>query len=91
MLSVKNSKVEQTKPMLELLLSVGSYLYSKHHMSFHVFAIAKHPFTCVCFSETFFHVSPLAKRFFTCPQSKTSFDITDFPKKPEVSTSPIYQ
>jgi hypothetical protein len=33
-----------------------------------VFALAKRPFTCVCFR-------------------RTSFDITDFPKKPEVSTT----
>jgi hypothetical protein len=48
------------------------------HTSFHVSATAKHPFNCVCFRKTFFHMLALAK---------TSFDITDFPKKPEVSIS----
>jgi hypothetical protein len=43
-------------------------------------ALAKHPSTCVCFSGMFLHMSALAK---------TSFATTDFPKKPEVSTSEI--
>jgi hypothetical protein len=47
----------------------------------------KHPFTCVCIRTTFFHVS--AFQDILCPvcPSKTSFVITDFPKKPEVFTS----
>ena len=49
-----------------------------HHISFHVFAIAKHPFTCVCFRKTFFHVSALAKHSFTSVPQQTSFDINNF-------------
>ena len=37
-----------------------------HHMSFLMLALAEHPFTCVCFSETFLHMSALAKCHFTC-------------------------
>ena len=51
--------------MLELPLAVGHiYTLSKHSAFFHMFAVAKHhiicllqqkhPFTCVCFSKTFF-------------------------------------
>lgn len=65
---VKNSEVEQSKPILELPLSVGILFIFLHYESFHKSAIAIHPFICVCFS-------------------KTSFDLTDFPNKPEVSTS----
>lgn len=34
--------------------------------SFHEFALAEHPFTCVCFSDTFPHESASAKRPFSC-------------------------
>lgn len=33
----------------------------KRHVSPHVFAIAKHPFTCVCFSQTLSHMSAPGK------------------------------
>jgi hypothetical protein len=37
-----------------LSLSVGHiHIPSEHHVSFHMFAIVKHPLTCVCFSKTF--------------------------------------
>jgi hypothetical protein len=50
-------------------------------------AVAKHPFTCVCFSKMFLHVSASANHLFVCVCfSKRSFDIAGFPKKPEVST-----
>jgi hypothetical protein len=87
---IKNSKAEQTKPMLELPLFVGHiYTPSEHHTSSHMFAIAKHPLTCVYFRKTFFHMPTSTKHPFTCVPSKISFDITYFTKKPEVSTSPI--
>ena len=35
-------------------------------MSFHVLALAEHPFSCVCFCEIFLHESALA--FYLCPQ-----------------------
>lgn len=47
---------------------VVMFMFSKHHMSFHVSASAKHSLTCDCFS-------------------KTSLVITEFPKKPDISTS----
>jgi hypothetical protein len=49
MLLAKNSKAEQTKPMLDarLPLSVESYIHSLIMGSFHVFAVSKHPFICV--------------------------------------------
>ena len=77
----KNREAEQSEPMLELPLSWGHiYIPSKYHASFHMSTTAKHPFTCICFRRTFFHVSALARHPFTCVPSKTSFDITDFPK-----------
>lgn len=55
-----------------------------HQASFHVSPPEKHPLTSACFRKTVFHVvsvlSPMYPR-------KTSFDITNFPKKLEVSTS----
>jgi hypothetical protein len=88
MLLAKNSEAEQTKPMLSahLPLSVGSYLYS-----------IKHPFTCLLYQNILSPGSSSGKHSslclflqdilsHVCP-SKTSFDITDFPKKLEVSTS----
>jgi hypothetical protein len=58
---------KQGKPRLELSLSVGSDSYSsEHHLSLLMSAIAKHPFTCVCFRKTFFHMSALARHPFTC-------------------------
>jgi hypothetical protein len=56
------SKVNQSSSF-HCLWGCQIYIPSEHHMSFHVFAIAKHPFTCVCFSKTI--LSPV------CP-SKTS-------------------
>jgi hypothetical protein len=58
-------------------------------MSFHVLALAEHPFTCICFREMFLHKSIWA--FHTC----VHFDVfapakhhpTDFPKNPYLSTS----
>jgi hypothetical protein len=56
-------------------------------MSFHVLALAEHPLSCVCFSETFLHESALA--FHTCVHFKETFlqvlaprkhHPTDFPK-----------
>jgi hypothetical protein len=47
-------------------------------MSSHMAASAKHPLSCFCFSKTSFHlIAP----------SKTSYDITEFPEKSEISTS----
>ena len=40
------------------------YILSKHWASFHLFAIAKHPLTCVSFIKTFSHVSALARHPF---------------------------
>jgi hypothetical protein len=83
---VKSSKAEQSEPMLELPMSGGHiYIPSEHHVSFLVFAIAKHPYALVCFRKTFLHMPTLTKYPFTCVPSKISFDITYFPKKPEVS------
>ena len=63
-----NTCVSSVKAMLQLPLSVGSYLLSsKHHVSLHVSAIAKYPFTCVCFSKTFFHLCAPAKHLWTQP------------------------
>ena len=44
-----------------------------------MFAIAKHPFTCVCFSKTSFHLCLLQQNILSlvCPREKTSL----FPKK----------
>jgi hypothetical protein len=59
-----------------------------HHVSFHVFALAASPFTCVCFSEMFLHKSALVLHLcpfqenapsHVCP-SKTPSNTTDFPK-----------
>jgi hypothetical protein len=45
----------------------------------------------VCFSQTYFHLSALAKHPFTCVCFKKILDdITEFPEKPEVSTSVEY-
>jgi hypothetical protein len=50
-----------------------------HRESFHMLALAKHPFTCVCFRKTLLqHVCP----------SKAPSDTTEFSKKPDVSISP---
>ena len=64
---VKNSEAEQSEPVLELPLSVGSYLYSlwiscvllQDYYS-------KNPFICVCFRKTFFYMCALAKHPCTC-------------------------
>lgn len=85
-------EAEQSKPMLQLPVSVGVIVLFLYHTSFHLFTCLPENgkgLTCVCFRKTFFHVSPLAKHPFTCVLSKTSFDIIDFPKKPEVSTSHV--
>ena len=58
------------------------------HASFHVSATAKHPFICVCFSKNVLSHICLSK-IPLCP-SKISFELTDFPKKPEVSTSALH-
>jgi hypothetical protein len=34
--------------------------------SFYALALAKHPFTCVCFSQTLIHVSASGKHYFMC-------------------------
>jgi hypothetical protein len=71
-----------------LPLSVGSYLYSLlHQATFHMFAISKHPVTCVLFRKTAFHVFCFSKTSFHLCPNKTTLDITNFPKKLEVSTS----
>jgi hypothetical protein len=45
-------------------------------------------YICIPFKHhAYFHVSALAKHPLPVCPSKTSFGITDFPKKPEVSTS----
>ena len=82
--------MEEGKSGLKLPRSMGHiYTLSKHHTSFHMSAITKHPFIYICFNETFFqheyllHQNSLSP---VCPR-KTSFGITEFPKKPEVSTS----
>ena len=60
-----------------------------HHVSFHVLALAEHPFTCFCFSQTFLHESALA--FHACVHFKETFLLmiapaklhpTSFPKNP---------
>ena len=65
-----------------------------HHVSFHLLALAEHPLSCVCLSETFPHESALA--FHTCVHfNQTFFHVfasakhhpTDFPKNPQVSPS----
>jgi hypothetical protein len=66
-----------------------------HHVSFHMLALAEHPFSSVCFSQMFLHESALI--FHPCPlqentpsdvyPSKTPSSITEFPKNPQVSTS----
>ena len=92
MLLVKNSEVEknQTNAQCSSPTTCGVVFILLHHGSFHVFAVAKHPLTCVCSVKTFFHMSASAKHPFTCVPSKTSFDITDFPKKLDVSTSQFH-
>jgi hypothetical protein len=61
-----------------------------HCGSFHMFAISKHPFTCVWFRKTFFHVPVLARHPFTCvPQQNTIWH--HFPRKLEVYTSLVCQ
>jgi hypothetical protein len=44
-----------------------------HHTSFHVLALAKHPFTCICFSKTFLHESALEKHPITCVHFREKF------------------
>lgn len=58
-----------------------------HYTSFPVSTLAEHPFTCVCFRETFFHMFALIRHPLPMCLIKTSFDITSFPKKLEVSAS----
>ena len=85
---VKNSEVEQSKLTFTLPLSLGRiYIPSEHHTPFYMFAIVKHPFNCVCVRKPFSHMSASARHPFTRASSKTSFYITAFPKKQEVSTS----
>ena len=83
----KNSEAEQTKPRLSacLPLSVGSQSYSFIDCPFMgplypnillpVSASGKQYFTCLLWQDSLSSVCP----------SKTSFDITNSPKKPEVS------
>ena len=47
------------------------FIPSKHHVSFHVLALAGHPLSCVCLIETFLHVFVSAKHH-----------PTDFSKEP---------
>ena len=56
-------------------------------ISFPMSVPEKHPFTWVCFGKAAFHVSALARHPFTCLSQQTLFDITNFPKKEEVSIS----
>ena len=83
--SLNGSIVKHTKPMLgaRLPLSVASYLYYFVKRPF-TFAVSKHSFTCICFRKIFFHVSALARLLLPVGSIKTSFDLTNFPKKPEV-------
>ena len=58
-----------------------------HHMSFHVLALAKHPFTCVCFRKTVFPVFALARHPFTCVPQQNIIWHNWLSKELEVSTS----
>jgi hypothetical protein len=85
---VKNSEAEPMATMLSahLSLSVGSYTPSSLVLSagcciqesFHLCLLQENIVSHVCFSKTSFHL---------CVPGKTSFDINDFPKKLDVSTS----
>ena len=75
LLSTKSGKAKISDLVQGKLMPASShclwshiYILSKHYMSFHVSASAKHSLTCVCFSQT-------------------PHDITDSPKKPEISLS----
>lgn len=52
-----------------------------HHTSFYMSAVAKHSFTCVGFRKAFFYLCSPARHHVIC-------DVTKFPRKVEVSTSP---
>jgi hypothetical protein len=45
-----------------------------HHVTFHMLALSKHPFTCVCFSKTSFHLCPIQKNtpLLVCPNKTHS-------------------
>ena len=63
---VKTSEVEQTKAQ-----RCGDIFILLHSGSFYVFAISKHPFTCVCFRKTFFsHVCLSKTSFHPCAPGK---------------------
>jgi hypothetical protein len=62
----KRGRARRTKAQAPTVCGAHTYIPSKHHASFHVFARAKQPFTCICFSKTSFHMSVLVKHLLTC-------------------------
>jgi hypothetical protein len=76
--SVVTTKAEQGKPEPQLPLSV--------RLKLHCFKTSV--LSPVCYSKTSFHLCLLQQNIVShvCP-SKTSLDITDFPKKSQVSAS----
>ena len=70
---------------------------SLHHVSFHAFALAEHPFTCVCFSQTFLHMFALVfrllctsgKHSFTCVPQQNTTQHKGLPKEPLFTFLPI--
>ena len=74
LLLAKNIEVEQRKPMIQLPLSVGSYLYSfitgpfsvcYSEASFHLCLLQKNSLSHVCFSKTSFHLCAPAEHHLT--------------------------
>jgi hypothetical protein len=67
-LSAKTSEAQQGEPIPEpppTVIGVIFMLSSTNHAFSHLSASAKHPLTCVSFSQASFHLSALAKHHLT--------------------------
>ena len=74
----KNKEANQTNAQCSSPTVCGVIFMLLHQASFHMLAISKHPFTCVCFRKIVFHFSKIS--FHLCGPSKASFDTTNFPQ-----------
>lgn len=65
-----NYKVDQTKAQRSSPTVFEIIFTLLHQACFHVFAIQKHPFMCVCFRKTVFHILATERHPFTCTPAK---------------------
>jgi hypothetical protein len=67
----QRGRANQIKAQCLSLTVCGVIFIFLHQESFHVSAISKHSFTCVCFRKTLFYLFSLARHPFTCVPQQT--------------------